>query len=71
MSRKSARKTSRKGTASRRRPISQAQASAEPRQPAKVDFATEYHYVITDLRRFGILALAMFATLVVLALALG
>jgi len=36
-----------------------------------VDFAAEYRYVLSDLRRFGILAVAMFATLVVLALVLG
>ena len=37
--------------------------------PAKsVDFATEYHYVLGDLKRVGILAASMFATLIVLAL---
>jgi hypothetical protein len=36
-----------------------------------VDFGSEYRYVLSDLRRFGILAVAMFATLVVLAIVLG
>ncbi|MHB1296286.1 MAG: hypothetical protein ACYC4R_15000 [Anaerolineae bacterium] len=36
----------------------------------KVDFATEYHYVLADLRRVGILAAAMFATLIILAVTL-
>jgi hypothetical protein len=35
---------------------------------ANVDFASEYHYVLRDLRRLGQLAAAMFATLIVLAL---
>ena len=37
---------------------------------AKVDFASEYHYVINDLKRFALTALAMFATLIILALVL-
>lgn len=41
-----------------------------PAPVAPVDFASEYHYVLADLKRLGILATAMFATLVVLALAL-
>ena len=32
------------------------------------DFASEYRYVLGDLKRIGMLAAAMFATLVVLAL---
>ena len=35
-----------------------------------VDFQVEYHYVLADLKRFGILAVAMIALLVVLALVL-
>ncbi len=35
---------------------------------APVDFASEYHYVLADLKRLGILAAAMFVTLIVLAL---
>ena len=34
----------------------------------EVDFAQEYHYVIADLKRFGLLALGMLALLIVLAL---
>lgn len=40
--------------------------------PSKtVNFQEEYRYILSDLKRFGILAVAMFATLIVLALALG
>jgi hypothetical protein len=34
----------------------------------QVDFAAEYHYVVGDLRKMGILAAAMFAVLIVLSL---
>ncbi|NLS79896.1 MAG: hypothetical protein GXY76_21830 [Chloroflexi bacterium] len=44
-------------------------AAPEPAQPANL--AEEYHYVITDLKRIGLLAAAMFALLVVLALVFG
>ena len=37
---------------------------------AEVDFASEYHYVLGDLKRIGVLAVAMFATLIALALIL-
>lgn len=33
-----------------------------------VDFTTEYRYVLGDLKRLGIIAAAMFTTLIVLAL---
>ena len=39
-------------------------------QPA-ANLADEYRYVITDLKRIGLLAAAMFALLVVLALVLA
>lgn len=40
--------------------------------PAKrVDFATEYHYVIQDLKRIAVYAAALFALLIVLALVVG
>ena len=42
-----------------------AQAESSKRMP---DFSTEYHYVISDLRRMGILAGVLFVALVVLAL---
>ena len=35
-----------------------------------IDFAEEYDYVVQDLKRFGITALAMFALLLLLALIL-
>jgi len=60
MARKSSRKSkARKTAASSRR--------KKPAEAKKVDFATEYRYVISDLKRFAILAVAMFATLIVLA----
>jgi len=67
---------SRKSSAARRQKAARAAAlSATGTRKAsrrsaskKVDFATEYHYVLGDLKRFAILAVAMFATLMVLAL---
>jgi hypothetical protein len=43
-----------------------ARASAAPAKA--VDFSTEYHYVLGDLKRIGILAAASFTVLVALAL---
>ena len=39
-------------------------------QPAKVDLSQEYHYVFADLRKIGVIAVAMFALLFVLAFVL-
>jgi hypothetical protein len=39
--------------------------------PQKVDFSKEYHYVIEDLRRIAITALALLVLLIVLAIVLG
>ena len=44
---------------------------AKPPEAKKVDFRQEYGYVISDLKHFGLLAAAMFATLVALAAILG
>lgn len=38
--------------------------AVEPKQKEVVDFATEYRYVIADLKRIGILAAVMLAVLV-------
>lgn len=44
-------------------------AAAETRSKSEEpDFASEYRYVLGDLKRIAILAAGMFATLVVLAL---
>jgi len=43
-------------------------ASREAIVKAQAGFAEEYRYVITDLKRIGILAAGMFGLLVVLAL---
>lgn len=40
----------------------------EERGSGEVDFRTEYRYVLSDLKHIGILAAAMFGTLIVLAL---
>jgi len=65
----SKKKSRRSASASRRRRVAPARAAKRaPQTNTKVDFASEYRYVLTDLRRFGILAVSMFATLVVLAL---
>jgi hypothetical protein len=42
----------------------------EPTVKTTVDFRQEYHYVITDLRRIGILAAVMFIVLIALNLIL-
>jgi hypothetical protein len=48
--------------------ISIAVQAAEPKQKETLDFATEYHYVITDLKRIGVLAAVMMAVLIALNL---
>ena len=59
-------------TAAARAPRAAAPTTLETQAPAargaEVDFASEYHYVLGDLKRIGILAVAMFATLIALAL---
>ena len=37
-------------------------------QAPPVDFSSEYHYVLADLKRLGLIALGLFALLIVLAL---
>ena len=57
--------------ASRAAETAQAESVAQPmsaRAGKESDFASEYRYVLGDLKRIGMLAAAMFATLVVLAL---
>lgn len=44
----------------------QAEASAQ-----EVNFSEEYHYVVEDLRRIGIIALALFVLLIALVLVIG
>jgi len=44
---------------------------AQAAEEKKTDFATEYLYVLGDLRRIAILAAAMFALLIVLAFVLA
>jgi hypothetical protein len=45
-------------------------ATAPARRAPKADLREEYRYVIADLRRIGIIAVAMLAVLIVLALLL-
>jgi hypothetical protein len=49
------------------RPVA-AQSKAKAKE---VDFAHEYHYVIEDLKRIGIIAIGLLVLLVVLALVIG
>jgi hypothetical protein len=39
--------------------------------PQKVDFTKEYHYVVEDLKRIALTALALLVLLIVLAIVLG
>jgi len=56
-----------------------ARPKAAPVQPARtmsmaqaaVTFREEYHYVLADLKRTAITAVALFATMIILALILG
>lgn len=70
---------SRKSAGARRksttpRPVSSVVTQSAPSQVSapplskKVDLVSEYHYVISDLKRLGVLAASMFVLLVVLAL---
>jgi hypothetical protein len=47
------------------RPLASEQTAKE------VDFAKEYHYVVEDLKRIAVIALALLILLVALALILG
>jgi hypothetical protein len=42
-------------------------AATAPTSRKEVDFATEYHYVIEDLRSMAIIALAMLGVLIALS----
>lgn len=71
---KRSRKRSTTSVVRQAQPAKRAAVVAEPQEEessSNVNFAAEYHYVLNDLRRFGILAVAMFVTLIVLALILG
>ncbi len=50
-------------------PMPARRAASQP-APAQstADLAAEYHYVLSDLRRIGILAVSMFALLIAIAL---
>ncbi len=39
--------------------------------PKEVDFAKEYHYVVEDLKRIAIIAVALLVLLIVLAFVIG
>ena len=49
-------------------PTSKSAAQSVSPAAKEVDFKTEYRYVLADLKRIGIVAACMFATLIVLAL---
>jgi len=68
-----AKRSKRSAAARRRHDVVRASAPAHKAQEPKVeavDFQVEYRYVLADLKRFSILAVAMIALLVVLALVL-
>ena len=47
------------------------EAAPEPAAPSgEVDFGTEYHYVVTDLKRLFVLAVAILIGIVILSLIL-
>lgn len=73
-SRKSAAARRRRAQAARRSAVKAAKVArgrARDSSPAgDVDFATEYRYVLTDLKRLAIIAVSMFGVLIALALAL-
>jgi hypothetical protein len=45
--------------------------SATAAAPKVVDFSAEYHYVVEDLKRIAIIAVALLVLLIVLAFALS
>jgi hypothetical protein len=45
--------------------------SAREAAPKQVDFSTEYHYVVEDLKRIAIIALGLLVLLIILAFVLG
>ena len=48
-------------------PVVKPVVSVKAAAPAKVDLAQEYHYVIGDLKKIGVIAAGMFVLLFVLA----
>lgn len=53
------------------RPVRIARPASSPRlakEANDVDFRSEYHYVVEDLRRIGIIALVLLVLLIALAL---
>jgi len=70
-------KKSRRARRQAARPAEPARLSRPSRPQAsepvakEVDFATEYHYVIEDLRRIAITAAALLVLLIVLAIAIA
>jgi hypothetical protein len=69
-SRRSAKQRQRQ--AARQAAIAQTTRSAKPSRSSLAEtFREEYRYVVSDLRRMGILAAAMFVLMVVLAVVVG
>jgi hypothetical protein len=52
-------------------PVRISRPSQTKSAPKRVDFAQEYHYVIEDLKRIGITAVALLILLVVAAALIG
>ena len=70
MAKKKRSRASRRKRAQATKPRQTAPAPTQTGKTEKLDFGAEYHYVIRDLRRMGLLAAGMFVLMVVLALVL-
>ena len=64
----SKRRAKRRSAPAKRKRVPRRPAASPARAaPKEVNFATEYHYVLDDLKRIAILAAAMFGVLILLA----
>jgi len=71
MAKKSRRARQRTAVAAQPVRISRPERAAGPVLSKEVDFRKEYHYVVEDLKRIGILALVLLVLLVALAILIG
>jgi hypothetical protein len=51
-------------------PAVEATTKVPAKQSTEVDFREEYHYVVSDLKRIGLLAAAIFGGIIILSLIL-
>jgi hypothetical protein len=64
-------KRSRRRASTRREDRRRSVPQSQPVTQAEVDFREEYHYVLADLKRIGVLAAMMVAVLIGLSLLLS